>query len=115
MTRLVEELADGYDSATRTDEGQKIMVKLPRVFLPDGCHPGETTVLILLDERQPTPQLFIKQVPTLPNGITPRSVSAVPVAGESWNTFSFNQPWDENVHTAIQFVEGRLRRFALNE
>lgn len=115
LTRIVEELAAGYDDAARTDEGQKTMVRLPRIIFPDGCNPNETSALVVLDEQQPVPQLFIKQVPTLPNGGPPRSVSVVSIAGETWNTFSFNQPWDENTHTAIQFVEGRLRRFALNE
>jgi hypothetical protein len=112
---MVEELAAGYDDAARTDEGQKTLIRLPRIFFPRGCNPSETSALVVLDEQQPAPQLLIKQVPTLPNGITPRSTGTVSVAGETWNTFSFNQPWDEDAHTAIQFVEGRLRRFALNE
>jgi hypothetical protein len=115
ILRFVEDLAAEYSDAARVDEGPKTLVKLPKVALPSGCNPAETSVLIVLEEQQPAPQLFVKQLPTLANGAVPRSTSAVPLAGETWHTFSFNQPWDENAHTAVQFVEGRLRRFALNE
>lgn len=115
VDRFIAELAAEYAGASRVDEGQTTFVKLPEVMFPDGCNPPATSALVLLDVQHPTPQLFVKRVPTLPNGNTPRSVSAVPLAGDTWHSFSFNQPWDENAHTALQFVEGRLRRFALNE
>ena len=115
LARVIAELAVEYAGAARVDEGQKTLIKLPKVTFPNGCNPVDTSGLVMLDEHQPTPQLFIKHVPALPNGKTPRSVSAVPLAGETWYSFSFNQPWDENAHSAVQFVEGRLRRFALNE
>lgn len=115
VVRVVDELAATYAGAARVNDGQKTLIKLPAVRFPEGCNPSDTSALIVLEENQPAPQLFIKQVPTLPNGKAPRSVSAVPVAGETWYSFSFNQPWNENAHTALQFVEGRLRRFALNE
>lgn len=115
LARIVDELAAEYAGATRVDEGQKTLIRLPRVIFPNGCNPTDTSAVVVLEEQQATPQLFVKQVPKLPNGNTPRSVSPVPLAGDTWYSFSFNQTWDENAHTAIQFVEGRLRRFALNE
>ena len=114
LKRLIRELAEEYTSATRVEEGGKMFVKIP-VDFPDGCSPTNTTALVILDEAQPTPQLFLKTLPTLPNGKTPRSISADTFAGDSWHGFSFKQEWDENSHTAVQFVEGRLRRFALSE
>lgn len=115
VARIIDELATEYPGASRVDEGRKTLIRVPKIIFPDGCNPTDTSAVVLLEEQQPTPQLFIKQVPTLPNGKTPRSVNPVPLAGETWHSFSFNQPWDENTHTAVQFVEGRLRRFALND
>lgn len=115
VSRIVEELAAEYVGAARADEGQRTLIKLPKVTFPSGCDPTDTSALVVLEEQQPAPQLFVKQVPALPNGKVPRSVNPMPLAGETWYSFSFNQSWDENVHTAVQFVEGRLRRFALSE
>ena len=115
LKRLVKELAEEFKDATCVAEGGKTLVKIPSVHFPGGCTPANTTALVVLDEGQPTPQLFLKLLPTLPNGKTPRSVSTATFAGDSWHGFSFKQEWDENSHTAVQFVEGRLRRFALSE
>lgn len=115
LAKIAEELAAEYPGTSRGSEGQKTLIRLPEVIFPIGCNPPETAALVVLEEQQPAPQLFIKVLPALPNGKTPRSVSAVTLAGEAWYSFSFNQPWDENAHTAVQFIEGRLRRFALNE
>ncbi len=115
VARIIDELAREYSGPARLQEGGKTLIRLPEVFFPDGCDPTSTPALVVLDEQQPAPQLLLKQVPTLPNGKAPKSVSAVTAAGDSWHSFSFNQPWDENTHSAVQFVEGRLRRFALNE
>ena len=115
LARIVDELGREYSGATRLQEGQKTLIRLPEVFFPEGCNPVSTSALVVLEEQQAAPQLLLKVVPTLPNGKAPRSVSPVTLAGDSWYSFSFSQPWDENAHSAVQFVEGRLRRFALNE
>jgi len=115
IARLRAELVAAYENATEAVEGQVVLVRLPRVFFPRGCSPAETTGLVVLDPNQSTPKLLVKAAPTLPNGIGPRNVSPEGAAGEGWFTFSFSQPWDENRHTAIQFVEGRLQRFAKTE
>ena len=115
IARVSTELISDYEDASEAREGQAVFVRLPKVFLPDGCKPAMTSALVVLDPNQPMPKLLIKASPTLPNGHAPRNVSPEGAVGEGWFTFSFNQPWDENKHTAIQFVEGRLRRFAKNE
>ena len=115
VKRVAKELADQYKGSACLEEGSKTLVKIPSVNFPDGCSPASTTALVVLDEAQPIPQFFLKTLPTLPNGKTPRSVSTDTFAGDSWHGFSFKQQWDENSHTAVQFVEGRLRRFALSE
>ena len=113
--RLLDELARDYPDAASTVDATRTLVKLPVVNLPKGCVPAQTAALIVIDESQPAPQLYVKQLPRLPNGSAPRSTSPAQFGGESWYSFSFNQPWDEQRHTAVQFIEGRLRRFALNE
>jgi len=115
LKRLVEELAREYTDAVRLEEGNKTLIRLPSVYFPDGCVPSNTTALVILDEQQPAPQLFLKDLPTLPNNKTPRSVNTATFAGDPWHGFSFSQPWDEHSNSAVQFVEGRLRRFALSE
>jgi len=115
LTRFIEEVAAAYPEATRAVEGSKVLLSIPRVSFPAGCAPAQSAALVVLEEGQAMPQLFIKELPRLPNGKTPRSCSPAPVGGDTCYSFSFNQPWDENTHTALQFVEGRLRRFALNE
>jgi hypothetical protein len=115
IERLVKELAAEYENVCWAAEGCRTLVSIPKVYFPDGCVPASAPALVILDEAQAAPQLFLKILPKLPNGKDPRSISAATVAGESWSGYSFNQPWDENTHTAVQFVEGRLRRFALKE
>jgi len=113
--RVIDELASAYPDAMSTTEGARTLVRIPRVNLPKGCAPSQTSALVVIEVSQPAPQLYVKELPKLANGRSPRSTSAVQFAGETWCTFSFNQLWDEDRHTALQFVEGRLRRFALHE
>jgi hypothetical protein len=115
IARLVDELTRNYSGASSTVEGSVTLVKLPSVFFPNGCRPDHSPALVLLDPQQPAPRLLLKQLPSLKNGCTPRSVGSETIAGEGWFSFSYNQPWNEISHTALQFVEGGLRRFALNE
>jgi hypothetical protein len=115
IERLIQELAAEYENVCRAADGGRTLVSLQKVHFPEGCVPETGAALIVLDEAQAAPQLFLKVLPQLPNGNAPRSISTATFAGESWNGFSFNQAWDENSHSAVQFVEGRLRRFALKE
>jgi hypothetical protein len=115
ISRLVDELAREYPGAASASEGQVTFVRLPEVSYPLGCNPASSAALVVLDPQQPAPKLLLRQAPALKDGRTPKNVSAESAAGEGWYTFSFSQPWNENDHTALQFVEGRLRRFDLNE
>lgn len=110
-----EELAAEYENVSRTVDGARTLVKIPTVHFPFGCAPTTASALIVLDEAQAAPQLFLNVLPILPNGKAPRSVSNATFGGQCWHGFSFNQPWEENTHTAVQFVEGRLRRFSMAE
>jgi hypothetical protein len=114
ISRLADELTREYSGAAAATEGAVSLVKLPRVNYPTGCKPGNTSAIVVLDPQQPAPRLLVKELPTLKNGRAPRSTGAEHVGGEGWYSFSFNQPWSEQ-NTGLQFVEGRLRRFALDE
>ena len=115
ISRVVDELVREYPGAASAFESQVTLVRLPEVFYPNGCSPASSAALVVLDPQQPMPKLLLKKPPALKGGRAPRNVSAESAAGEGWYTFSFSQPWNENDHTALQFVEGRLRRFGLNE
>jgi hypothetical protein len=115
LLRFIEETGDAYPDAAKAEEGTRTLVKIPRVYFPPGCEPAQSAALVVIEDAQPLPQLYLKTLPTLASGNAPRSTSTAQFGGESWHTFSFNQPWNEDQNTALQFVEGRLRRFAQNE
>lgn len=115
IARCVGELCEAYPSATVAREGALTLVKLPKAHLPAGCLPASTEALVVLDVAQEKPRLLLKVKPRTPAGVEPRNVNPEAVAGESWFCFSFNLAWDKERHTAVQFVQGALRRFAKNE
>src|SRR5215472_15689852 len=114
MTRetieLVEkELKAAYPAATAATNGNRRLIRLPEVPYPSGCRPATGTALVVLDPNSPKPELYLNEVPVLPSG-SRVSIGSVMVAGESWQTFSFNVIWEEGRHTGIQFVESKLAR-----
>jgi hypothetical protein len=109
IQRLEEELAIAYSGVSAATDGSRRLLRLPVQF-PDGCRPATTEAIIALDPSATQPQLHLLEVPALPNGTRP-NVGTTTVAGQSWQTFSFNVLWDEGRHTAVQFVEAKLARF----
>jgi hypothetical protein len=109
--RLVEEeLKAAYPEASATTDGNRRLIKLPEVHYPLGCRPATGTVLVVLDPSAPKPEVYLSEAPVLPSG-SRVSIGNVTIAGQSWQTFSFNAAWEEERHTAIQFLEGKLARF----
>ena len=106
---MEEELKAAYPAATATTEGGRKLIRLPEVDFPSGCKPERGAALIVLDPNAPKPDMFLNEVPVLPSG-NRVSAGVVTVAGQSWQTFSFNVTWEEGWHTAIQFVEEKLAR-----
>jgi len=115
VSLLAEELAREYPGSAMARDGQTVFVRLPEVAFPPGCNPPSASALVILDPQQPTPKLLLKSAPTLSNGRTGRNINSETVGGEGWYVFSFSQPWDEKSNTARQYVESRLRRFALSD
>lgn len=115
IARLVAELLHEYPGSASAVDATLTLVRLNRVTFPPGCRPADSVALVVLDPQQAAPKLLLKEAPTLSNGRPAKNVSAEGAAGEGWFTFSFSQPWNENSHTGLQYVESRLRRFGLNE
>jgi len=109
IERLTAELKENYADAVTAKDGDLTLVRLPEVHFPPGCQPASARAMVALDIAKPKPDFYLKVVPSV-CGAPPQHCTAV-VAGDSWCTFSYNLRWDEE-HTAVQFVEGMLRRFS---
>jgi hypothetical protein len=106
--------AFGAVAVASNSVGQRL-IRLDDIELPKGCTPDKTFVLLVIPKGGGRPQMYIKPGIKVPNGREPRSTSVVLVEGESWLTFSYSFPWDENSHSLVQYIGSGLRRFALNE
>lgn len=115
INRCITEILEAYPGSRQAREGNSIFVRLARVYLPEGCLPACTEALVILEPSRPKPRLLVRDKPTTPTGRQPRNVSPEMAGGETWHAFSYNVAWQENKHTAVQFIESALRRFARNE
>jgi hypothetical protein len=115
MSRIVVELQQTYPGTLRAEDAGKTLVRLSGLAFPAGCVPATTDVLVVLDPSQPKPRPLVKHKPKTPRGVEPRNVNPENVGGECWFGFSYNVVWDENRHSAQQFVESAMRRFAKDE
>jgi hypothetical protein len=115
VDRMVVQLREAFPTARTAQDGARTLVRLPTVPFPEGCKPDETEALVVLTSGTAQPELYVRVIPLRPDGGTPRSTGTTFVGGESWCTFSFSVQWDENRHTAVQFVLARLARFGRNE
>jgi hypothetical protein len=109
IERLISELRENYPGAVTARDGGLTLVQLPQLHFPPGCQPASTSGLVALDPSKPKPDFYVKVIPST-RGAQPQHGASI-VGGDSWCTFSYNLRWDEQ-HTAVQFVEGMLRRFA---
>jgi hypothetical protein len=109
IERLTTEIKENYSDVATAQDGNLTLVRLPQVHFPPGCEPASASAIVAFDITKPKPDFYLKVVP-LVRGAQPQHGTIV-VAGDSWCTFSYNLRWDEE-HTAVQFVEGMLRRFA---
>ncbi len=91
------------------------LIKIDELALPRGCSPPTTPVLVVVQQGQPRPQVYVRPGTKASGGVEPRSTSVVQVEGEAWLQFSYSFPWDENTNSLVQFVESALRRFAIPE
>lgn len=112
---LKQSYTEARSGVLRTQEAGRTLLKLGPVNLPQGCIPGTTEALVILDPAQAQPRVVVKDKPKTPRGIDPRNVNPETVGGEGWYGFSYRVPWDETRHTAEQFIESALARFAKNE
>lgn len=108
IDRLTAELKNNYQGAVSAKDGGLTLVRLPEVHFPPGCQPTTAAAMVALDSAKPKPDFYVKVIPLI-RGVQPQHGTAM-VGGENWCSFSYNLRWNEE-HTAVQFVEGMLRRF----
>lgn len=108
IERLAAELKTNYPDALSAQNGTATLVRLPGVRFPSSCDPQSTEAMVGLDPGKPKPDFYLKIIPSI-RGTQPQ-YGTTTVGAESWCTFSYNLRWDET-STAVQFVEGMLRRF----
>lgn len=101
----------GSDRVRHATENGRTFVRIDGVEMPPGCTPVSTTMLLLLDPREPKPHAYITPGQMLANGKTPRSTSIIMIGGESWMQYSFNIPWSEE-HGVTRFIAAARQRFA---
>jgi hypothetical protein len=109
VERLVAELKENYRGAVNAKDGTLTLVRLPEVHFLPGCQPASTEAMVVLDPAKAKPEFYIRVIPSV-RGSQPQHGTAI-VGGDNWCTYSYNLRWTED-HTAVQFVEGMLRRFA---
>ncbi|MEK6299804.1 MAG: hypothetical protein AABO41_03710 [Acidobacteriota bacterium] len=109
IERLTAELKNSYQGAVTTKDGGSTLVRLPEVHFAPSCQPESASAMVGFDPAKPKPDFYVKVIPAV-RGVQPQHGNSL-IGGDNWCTFSYNLSWDEE-HTAVQFVEGMLRRFA---
>jgi hypothetical protein len=99
--------------AVAVGSNQQPLIRIKAARLPRGCEPKETAVLLVMQSSRP--QIYVKPGIKLANGHDPRGTSTVQIEGESWLQFSYSFPYDESMHTIVQFVGAAINRFKLTE
>lgn len=113
MQRFEDELRQAFDGSVVANDANRKLIRLATVDFPDGCIPQISAALVVLDPTADKPEFYLAQVPRLASGTQP-ATGQVMVGGEIWNTYSYAvQNWDQIRSTAVQFVQAKLRRFAL--
>src|SRR6202035_3077946 len=102
IERLEMELRQSYEGVTSTRDGPRTFVRLPLVHFPSGCEPSSTSALVAFDPDKPKPEFYLKVIPSV-RGAKPQHGAAV-VCAEDWCRFSYDLRWDEQQHSALQFV-----------
>ncbi len=116
LTREIGNLKDAFGEVdVATGSGGQKLIRIKDVALPKGCSPESTPALLVTQQDQERPQIYVKHEITLPNGKKPRNANPVQVEGEGWVQFSYAIKWDKNLHSLVQFVGAALRRFAKSE
>lgn len=111
----IAEINEVYGTTQSLDEGSEKLLRIDAVPLPDGCNPKTTQVLLKENNGADRPEIYVKGMITLPNGVTPRSTSTVAIEGESWMQFSYQFEWNAQQQSLVQFISTALMRFALDE
>lgn len=115
LDRITAQLVSVYGQTIKMgQDGPRRLVQIERVELYPGCHPPETTMLVVLDPGHPKPQVFVTPGQQLANGRLPKNNSNILIAGQTWMQFSFNIPWSDG-DNIMRFIAAARQRFTQNE
>lgn len=95
-------------------EGSQTLLRIESVELYPTCRPPETPMLLVFNESQAKPLVYVQPGQLLANGRVPKNSSTVIVGGESWMQFSFNIPWTDG-DSIIRFIAAARQRFTQDE
>lgn len=95
-------------------EGLQTLMRINSVELYPTCQPPATPMILVFDQSQAKPLVYVKPGQLLANGRVPKNSSTVLVGGESWMQFSFNIPWNEG-DSIIRFIAAARQRFTQDE
>src|SRR5438094_10339331 len=95
-------------------EGSQTLMRINSVELYPTCRPPATPMLLVFDQSQAKPLVYVQPGQLLANGCVPKNSSTALVAGESWMQFSFNIPWTEG-DDIIRFIAAARQRFTQDE
>jgi hypothetical protein len=113
IQRFEDELRQAFDGCVVANDANRKLIRLALVDFPVGCIPQRSAALVVLDPAADRPEFYLAQVPRLASGTQPATGQVI-VGGEIWNTYSYAvQNWEQIKNTAVQFVQAKLRRFAL--
>lgn len=104
-----------YGEAVRfAREGSQILMRINSVELYPACRPLATPMLVVFEQSQAKPLVYVQPGQLLANGRVPKNSSTVLVGGESWMQFSFNIPWSEG-DNIMRFIAAARQRFTQDE
>lgn len=107
--KVLEEMF-GPGVAEHLFDGRRAIV-LPRVVLPDGCDPGESSAIYIVGDYQGySTRLYLEKPVALKSGVVPSTTAAV-LIGRTMHAASINEiPATLPLH---QGVLAHLERYAL--
>lgn len=108
--RVLDEMF-GPGVAEHPFEGNKRAIALPRVVLPNGCDPGESSAIYIVGDYQNYPtRLYLEKPVKLKSGVVPSTTTAV-IFGRTMYATSINEiPASLPLH---QGILAHLERYAL--
>lgn len=95
-------------------QDRRQLFRITSVDLPEGCTPGKSDVLLVYSGPGATPEILVRQAPSLPNGRSPKNINPTTIDGEPWFNYSVRWAWNPS-EPIWRNVIRKLMRFASPE